>query len=166
MQYIRQFDEVTRILDAADHIDVKKVESLNSLPEFIAKMLSYRPFWIAWLYRIRAVLAIMLRLDTKPSPTITRLSASDVPTNPGDVLMIFTLRMFKEEIYWIGETRPDKHLSAHFGVFSEPLSNGRKVYHVATFVRYKQWTGPVYFNIIRPFHHLIIALSARAGSRQ
>jgi hypothetical protein len=30
-------------------------------------------------------------------------------------------------------------------------------------VHYKHWTGPVYFNLIRPFHHLVVSRMARAG---
>ena len=34
-----------------------------------------------------------------------------------------------------------------------------------TVVHYKHWTGPVYFNVIRPFHHLVVRQMARAGTK-
>lgn len=30
-----------------------------------------------------------------------------------------------------------------------------------TTVYYKHWTGPVYFNLIRPFHHLVVSRMAQ-----
>ncbi|MCP4630164.1 MAG: DUF2867 domain-containing protein [bacterium] len=30
-------------------------------------------------------------------------------------------------------------------------------FYVITVVHYKHWTGPVYFNLIRPFHHLVVS---------
>ncbi|MCP5103876.1 MAG: DUF2867 domain-containing protein, partial [bacterium] len=35
--------------------------------------------------------------------------------------------------------------------------------HVVTIVHYKHWTGPVYFNLIRPFHHLVIRRMMKAA---
>ncbi|MGE6761631.1 DUF2867 domain-containing protein [Corallococcus interemptor] len=29
---------------------------------------------------------------------------------------------------------------------------------------YRNWAGPVYFNVIRPFHHLVVARMARHGA--
>jgi hypothetical protein len=36
------------------------------------------------------------------------------------------------------------------------LPDGRKRYHLLTVVKFRHWTGPVYFNVIRPFHHIIV----------
>ena len=36
-------------------------------------------------------------------------------------------------------------------------------YYVVTAVNYKHWTGPVYFNLIRPFHHLVVSRMAKHG---
>jgi hypothetical protein len=40
---------------------------------------------------------------------------------------------------------------------------GMLSYYPITIVFYKHWTGPVYFNLIRPFHHLVVARMARHG---
>jgi len=37
---------------------------------------------------------------------------------------------------------------------------------VVTVVRYHAWNGPVYFNMIRPFHHLVVGRMAAAGVRR
>jgi hypothetical protein len=36
-------------------------------------------------------------------------------------------------------------------------------FYVFTTVYYKHWTGPVYFNLIRPLHHLAVPRMARYG---
>lgn len=33
---------------------------------------------------------------------------------------------------------------------------GRGLAHVVTVVHYRNWKGPLYFNLIRPFHHLVL----------
>ncbi|WP_422698682.1 DUF2867 domain-containing protein [Desulfosarcina cetonica] len=33
-------------------------------------------------------------------------------------------------------------------------------------MRYRNWTGPVYFNLIRPFHHLVVREMMKAGARR
>jgi hypothetical protein len=48
---------------------------------------------------------------------------------------------------------------------AEPLANDLIRYYIVTIVHYLHWTGPVYFNLIRPFHHLVVARMARAGAR-
>jgi hypothetical protein len=91
------------------------------------------------------------------------LQAEDVSFVAGDEVTFFTVRLAKEEKYWVGETPEDKHLRAYFGVVVEPVAENRRRFHVVTIVHYKHWTGPVYFNLIRPFHHLVVSRMARAG---
>ena len=71
----------------------------------------------------------------------------------------------KENVYWVAETPEDKHLKAYFGVVVEKLSDSITRFHVFTTVRYIHWTGPVYFNLIRPFHHLVVSSMMKAGIR-
>jgi hypothetical protein len=73
--------------------------------------------------------------------------------------------MAQEDVYWFAETPPDRHLKAYFGVVVEPLANDLKRYYIVTIVHYLHWTGPVYFNLIRPFHHLVVARMAQAGAK-
>ena len=55
------------------------------------------------------------------------------------------------------------HLKAYFGIAAEPLADTKNRFYVVTTVYYRHWTGPVYFNLIRPFHHLVVSQMAQAG---
>ncbi len=75
----------------------------------------------------------------------------------------FIVHNAKEDIYWVAETPEDKHLNAYFGVVTVKLRNNLTRFHVFTSVKYIHWTGPVYFNFIRPFHHLVVLKMMKAG---
>ncbi len=166
MNLVAQFPEIAPLVEGSDHIDVKTIEGQTSLDRFIASMLSFYPWWILLLYRMRAFLAQLLGLHKQPAPqALPHLRVEDVSFAPGDQVTFLTVRRAKEEHYWVGETPEDKHLRAFLGVFVEPMTPNCRRFHVATIVHYKHWTGPVYFNIIRPFHHLVVSRMARAGVR-
>ena len=77
---------------------------------------------------------------------------------------LFSVRYAERNRYWIVETPDEKHLRAFVGVFREKVDQRINRFHVMTVVHYKDWTGPVYFNIIRPFHHLVVRQMALAGA--
>ena len=167
MSTINQIPQISRLLEGSDHVDIKTVEGETSLRQFIASMLSYYPWWILCLYRIRVILVKLLGLYKQPVPeALPKLVPQDVSFVAGEAVTFFTVRLAEEEHYWVGETPKDKHLIAYFGVVAEPLNDNRNRFHVATIVQYKHWTGPVYFNLIRPFHHLVVGRMMRAGIRQ
>ena len=154
MNTISQIPQIAPLLKGSNHVDVKTIEGQTSLRQFMASMLSYYPGWIVFLYRIRAILGKLLGLYKQPVPeALPKLGPEDVS-------------FVEEKHYWVGETPEDKHLSAFFGVVVEPMEDHRKRFHVATIVHYKHWTGPVYFNLIRPFHHLVVGRMMRAGVHQ
>ena len=108
----------------------------------------------------------MLGLTHHPAPEkLLNLNPSDVSFTPGAKVTFFEVRRAKEDNYWISETPQDRHLKAYFGVAAKPTSDRRNRFYVITTVYYKHWTGPVYFNLIRPFHHLVVSQMARAGLR-
>ena len=167
MNFAREIPEIAPLFEGADHIDVKTALGNTSLRQFIARMLSYYPWWVVCLFRIRGVLVRILGLYKHPRPdSLPQLDSQDISFVPGEAVTFFTVRWAKDEHYWIGETPEDKHLSAYFAVIVEPMGTNQKRFHVATIVRYKHWTGPVYFNIIRPFHHLVVGHMVRAGVAQ
>lgn len=167
MNTIGQIPQIAPLLEDSDYVDVKTIEGQTSLRQFIASMLSYYPGWIIFLYRIRTILVKLLGLVEHPAPeTLPKLGPLDVPFVVGETVTFFTVRLAEEKHYWVGETPEDKHLSAYFGVVVEPMEDHRKRFHVVTIVYYKHWTGPVYFNLIRPFHHLVVGRMMRAGIRQ
>jgi len=127
-------------------------------------MLSYYPWWLVLLYRIREALVRILGLVRHEAPeTLPSLRPEDLSFTPGEQASFFIVRGGREESFWVSETPDDKHLSAYFGVVKEPLEDGVSRFHVITTITYKHWTGPLYFNLIRPFHHLVIARMARHG---
>jgi hypothetical protein len=110
------------------------------------------------------MLVPILGLVKHESPEeLPNLKAEEISFTPGENVTFFIVRSAKEGVYWFSETPEDKHLSAYFGVVVEPLKNDLKRFYIVTIVQYKHWTGPVYFNLIRPFHHLVVARMARAG---
>ena len=151
-------------VNGADHVDVKRVNGDVSLDRFILGMLSYFPWWLRMLYWMRAGVANILGLrQPHPEDDWTDLIPQQVSFQPGDTVLFFKVRKAKAENYWIAETPEDKHLRAYVAVLAHRLPKGTATFHVVTVVHYKHWTGPVYFNLIRPFHHLVISRMARAG---
>ena len=164
MEYLLKFSELEKYFEKADFIDVKVFRGKTTLRKFISSMLSYYPWWIVQLYRIRRLLVSLLGLVTHEAPeNLPNLKPGDVSFTPGDNVTFFIVRRAKENIYWVSETPDDKHLRAYFGVVKEPVSHSVNRFYVITTVFYKHWTGPVYFNLIRPFHHLVVSRMAQHG---
>jgi hypothetical protein len=164
MEYILKFGELEKYFEKADFIDVKIFEGEAPLRKFLASMLSYYPWWIVQLYRIRRLLVNILGLVKHEEPNeLPSLQPEDVSFTPGENVTFFIVRCAKENIYWVSETPEDKHLRAYFGVVKEPVNNHINRFHIFTTVFYAHWTGPVYFNLIRPFHHLVVSRMARYG---
>ena len=164
MNCLEKYPELTRLLKGADHVDVKIVEGSVTMRQFIASMLSYYPWWIVLLYYVRAVFVRLLGMRQPGKPDeLPRLKPEDISMTPGENATFFTVRQAREEEYWIAETPEDKHLQAYFGIIVEPVKDNLNRFHVVTIVHYKHWTGPVYFNTIRPFHHLVVRCMARSA---
>ena len=92
--------------------------------------------------------------------------STELSFKPGENASFFTIRDAKEDLYWVSESPEDKHLQAFFGVVAEKLTQNYKRYHVFTCVKYLHWTGPVYFNLIRPFHHIVVRSMMKAGIKK
>jgi hypothetical protein len=163
MEYILKFKAIETYFKNADFKDVKIFDGQTTLRQFIASMLSYYPWWIVQLYRIRKLLVGLLGLVKYEAPVEFNLQPEDVSFTPGENVTFFTVKSAKEDQFWISETPDDKHLKAYFGVITEPLNNSVNRFHVITTVYYKHWKGPVYFNLIKPFHHLVVSRMAKHG---
>jgi hypothetical protein len=167
MNIIQKYKEFEIYFQNADHIDVKTIESDIDLRSFISGMLSYYPWWMVSLYRIREFLVGILGLVRHEKPEILpSIKPEDLSFTPGEKASFFIVRDAKEDKYWVSETPDDKHLTALFGVIAEKLSSNCTRYHVFTSVRYLHWTGPVYFNLIRPFHHMVVWSMMKAGTKK
>ena len=164
MDPIQRYTELGIYLRDADHVDIKTIEGEVSLRYFISAMLSYYPWWIVMLYRIRELIVNMLGLVKHEKPDVLpSIEPEDLSFDPGENASFFIVRSAKEDVYWVSETPEDKHLKAYFGVVTEALSDRLTRFHVFTSVKYIHWTGVVYFNLIRPFHHLVILCMMKRG---
>jgi hypothetical protein len=161
---MRRFPELASLLEGADHIDMKTAVCPATLREFIVSMLAYQPGWVTLLYGVRAGLARILGMRQRGLPRAARLQPEDLPMQPGAKAGFFSVRMAQDEHYWVAEAA-DSPLSAAVGVVVDSLAHGQRQFFVLTIVHYRSWTGPVYFNIIRPFHHLVVGGMVRAGAK-
>ena len=162
--YFKKIDALDRYYKRADHLDVKSIEGDIDLRGFIAGMLSYYPWWLVALYKVREVLVYMLGLVKHEKPEILPVILPEsLSFTPGENASFFIVRTARENAYWVSETPADKHLSAYFGVITEKSNDHCNRFYVFTSVKYLHWTGPVYFNTIRPFHHLVVRQMMRAG---
>ena len=163
--YIHQIPELMPVLEGADHIDVKTITGSKNMREFIAAMMGYQPGWITALYGVRAVFVRFLGMRQNGLPVAKKLKPEHVPMNPGSKAAFFTVRMAEEERYWVVEV-DDSHLRGALVVVVEPLQGNLRRFHVITVVHYHNWAGPVYFNVIRPFHHVVVGSMVRAGIQE
>lgn len=161
-QYLEQLPAVKALLAGADHVDVKIVEGEVAMREFITHMLEYQPGWITFLYYVRAVFVRFLGMRQEGIPRPQQKRPEDLPMQAGEPMAFFKVLTAEEDRYWFAGIT-EAHLTAKLGVVVEPLAHGKRRFHVITIVHYHKWTGPVYFNVIRPFHHLVVGRMAKAG---
>ena len=164
MDRIQDIREFAIYFKNADHSDIKTIDGDVSLRHFISGMLSYYPRWIVFLFWIRGFLVQILGLVKHEKPDVLpSVKPENLSFESGEKASFFIVKNAKENVYWVAETPEDKHLKAYFGVVAEELSDSITRFHVFTTVKYIHWTGPVYFNLIRPFHHLAVSSMMRAG---
>lgn len=161
---IKNHPALADYLDRADHVDVKTAQGPVDLRGFIAAMFGRKPAWATFLFRLRGWLARLFGLRHPEETAAAALRPEDVSFEPGRPAAFFTVAGGRENDWWLAGAG-DKHLDAWIAVVVEPLDGRVNRFHVATIVHYNHWTGPVYFNLIRPFHHLIVARMARSGAR-
>lgn len=163
-QYVHDVDALRYLLAEADHVDIKQFEADLTLRQFAAGMFNYYPSWIKALYRIRWGFVRLLGMKQSGIPDSPNLSPEDLPMEAGAMAGFFKVEAAKESEYWIASAK-EKHLDAFLGLVVEPLAGATKRFHVVTIVNYQHWTGPVYFNVIRPFHHLVVRKMGQAAVR-
>jgi hypothetical protein len=120
-------------------------------------LLSYQPAWVTTLYGIRWGFVRLLGMKQNGIPQAARMTAADVPMSTGteSQFLIFQVIATQEDAYWFAQAS-ESHLNATLGVSCESLPDGHNRFYVVTLVHYHRWTGRVYFNTIRPFHHLVV----------
>jgi len=151
--------ELAAFLARADHVDVHRVRSERPLRSFIAATFAYQPHWITWLYAVRMRLVRLIGLDQEGVPSPPHWRPEDVPMQPGAAASFFTVQASREDQLWIAAAE-ERHLRGTLAILREASG-----YALVTIVHYRHWTGRLYFNLIRPFHHLVVMAMARAGAR-
>lgn len=159
---ITSVEALRMVLQGADHIDVKAIEGDVSLRQFVAGMLNYSPAWIKALYGIRWGFVRLLGMKQEGVPDSMGMRPEDVPMTAGQKASFFTVDAASDSHYYL-VSASESHLTAWLGVVMEPLNGQRNRFHVITIVHYNSAAGPVYFNVIRPFHHLVVAQMMKAG---
>jgi hypothetical protein len=161
--YLSQVPAIAALLNGANHVDVKSATGTTSLRGFIAAVFTYQPGWVTFLFGIRWGFVRLLGMKQEGIPRPPRASADDVPLTPGEAFDFLTVTMAEDDHYWVGEF-VDKHLTGTVVAAAEPPdSTGERRFHLMTIVHYNNWAGPLYFNVIRPFHHLVVRLAVNAA---
>ena len=154
--------EIAELTSTADHVDVKTVDGEVSLREFLANMFSYYPSWIKFLYRVRGVFVRLLGMKQEGIPQMKKLLPEDISFTVREKAGFFQVKAAEENRFYLAGAT-ESHLTAHLAIVREPLNDVMNRFHLITIVHYHRWTGPVYFNVIRPFHHLVVNQMGKAG---
>lgn len=161
--YFDAYPELASLYDGADYVDHKTIESNKTLREFLAGFIYYTPDWLLLLYKLRQPFVRLLGIDSKPAD-MTPVKAEDISFTPGNPCQVFTVLAGREEDF-LAVYAEEKHLRAELLVGVEPLNNGSNRFHVGIIVHYRHWTGPIYFSVVRPLHHIVTNCMMRAGAK-
>lgn len=148
-----------------DHVDVKTGAGSVDLLTCVAGILSYQPGWVRFLYSVRKHLLRLLGHPSEGEPSQQRFTRDTLPSRPGEQAMFFTVVESDGEHLWVA-TGDESHLRASIGVTFDPQPNGTNLFHVVTLVHYHNLAGRLYFNLIRPFHHLVVVTAMRSVLRR
>jgi Txe/YoeB family toxin of Txe-Axe toxin-antitoxin module len=166
LDHLSLIAEIRALLENADYAGLKRIDAPESLESFLTGMFSYRPQLIRLLYRLRAPLVRLLGFKQDAMPEMDEWLPDDFPMFPCESVWFFTVRYVEKDHYWIAGCPRDRHLDADLAVVAEPLSDGTHRFYILTVVRYKHWTGPVYFNMIRLFNLLLVNRMTRFAAGQ
>ena len=157
--------EIERFTKSADHLDAVSAYASLSLSECISNALAWQPIWLKLLFLARGGLARLMRLKHPSSRPGRPLRPEEISFHPGDNLAFFTVSAGKDDAFLVLSAE-DTHLVGHLIVEVDPTDTGPgHRFRIITAVHYRRWTGRLYFNIIRPFHHLIMHRLIAAASR-
>ncbi|MEM7125726.1 MAG: DUF2867 domain-containing protein [Chloroflexota bacterium] len=162
---LQQVPELNQLADGADHIDIKTVTGELSMRQFLANMFSYMPRWMQILYAVRWFFVRLLGMKQEGIPKGETLTPDGIPFEVGKWATFFRVVKAKEGEHWFAAAS-DTHLTAHLGLITEPLTGNEKRFQVVTLVHYHHWTGPLYFNVIRPFHHIVVNQMMKAAVQE
>lgn len=166
MNYLNRIHEIKTLFEGADYIGIKKIETNDNLEQFLVNLFSYRPKLVRLLYRLRAPLVRLLGFKQAPMPAMDEWIPEEFPMLQCGMVWFFTVRTAKRDHFWIAGCPRDRHLDADFAVVARPLEGKRRLFYLITAVRYKHWTGPIYFNMIRLFNFFLVNRMAHFAARR
>jgi hypothetical protein len=151
--------ELDDLVPVVDEIDVKTARGDVTLREFTAGALSHSPLWVKGLFAIRIAVAAVLRLETAV-PDSRRMRPETVSFTPGEKDAFFTVVRGEEDHYLLLKIT-DNHLIGYLAIITD--NERPATFKVVTLVQYLRPAGRFYYNLIRPFHHLVLLSMCRAG---
>ena len=136
------------VLKKRDHFDIKSIACNKTLNQFNEQLLTYHPAWVKFLYRVREILLKFLKIPYAKNfePVYKTVDSID-------------------DFFWLGVIS-DSHLTAHLGVLKKKNSGVSATFYVFSIVHYHGQAGKFYFNLIRPFHHLVVHLMMNAAIKE
>jgi hypothetical protein len=152
--------ELDDLIPVMDEIDVKTAHGDVTLREFVAGALSHSPLWVKGLFAIRIAVATVLRLETATVPDSRKLRPETVSFTPGEKDAFFTVMRGEEDHYLLLKIS-DNHLIGYLAFITDNERPAK--FQVVTLVQYLRPAGRFYYNLIRPFHHLVMLSLCRAG---
>ncbi len=161
---LQSISPLAQIARNADHLDVKTYDGDVSMAQFIAGFMNFYPGWMKALYRVRWFFVRLLGMTQDGIPPAPNMRPEDVPMQPGKHAAFFKVEAAELERYWL-VSADEPHLAAYLCIAAQPITDNRRRFSVVTIVHYHKWTGKVYFNVIRPFHHVVVNSMARGGLR-
>lgn len=161
---VERLPGMSGLLDGVDHVDVHSMSGPGSVRALAASITSYRPAWMALLWRVRVWLLRALGHAGHGVPERVLLNEKTLPLSPGDKVGSFEVVRSDGETHWVIEGR-ENHLDGVVAIVAEPLPEEGNLFHVVTLVHYHDRAGVVYFNLIRPFHHAVVHFAMRSFFR-
>lgn len=155
-------DSGTRKPDYIDSFSVALPLRENLSVDYLsAKVFLSTPAWFAALIALRNLLVSAFGLKTgfggAPSEP-----ARDVRFELGARDCYFTLIDRTDDELVMGEG--DRHLDFRVSTKKKYSPEGVTVFELTTVVWYNNWLGPIYFNVVKPFHRLLIRRMAQRAS--
>jgi hypothetical protein len=154
---LHQLDD---LIPVVDEIDVKTARGDVTLREFTAGALGHSPLWVKGLFAIRIAVAAVLRLETVTVPDSRRLRPETVSFTSGEKDAYFTVVRGEDDHYLLLKAS-DNHLIGYLAIITD--NERPATFKVVTLVQYLRPAGRFYYNLIRPFHHLVLLSMCRAG---
>ena len=152
--------ELDDLIPVMDEIDVKTARGDVTLREFVAGALSHSPLWVKGLFAIRIAVATVLRLETATVPDSRKLRPETVSFTPGEKDAFFTVLRGEEDRYLLLKIS-DNHLIGYLAFITDNERPAK--FQVVTLVQFLRPAGRFYYNLIRPFHHVVLLSMCRAG---